>query len=454
MAKLQTITAVFLILIFICTLCSRNATCDVSNDTEPFNAIPSTVKGDSIDKLPLTTDQTFAYDAKIVEITDALQTNGTTNTNSPDWSANATAISENATVRDVVSEPVVESVVHEMIKTKKALTKCKDGLILRAWPIENITYGDRFARGMVYFLVMCYLFLGVSIVSDRFMAAIEKITAIEKEVTVRRSDGTKQIVIVRVWNETVANLTLMALGTSAPEILLSIIEIFTMNFQAGELGPSTIVGSAAFNLFCIIAICVVVIPSNQIRRIKHLRVFFVTAAFSIFAYVHLYLILAFFTPGVVTVAEGIITFLFFPLIVLVAYIADRRLLVYKYLSKGYRLNEHGLMVQMETMNPAPKEHRSDSVILDNGNELMATDFKDLDRIRNDYVCMLQQLRQQHPHYDRDTLEMMAQEQLLDSSPKSRAFYRIQVCSQQPFDIARWLHNKNKCQCWYISNEDD
>lgn len=112
---------------------------------------------------------------------------------------------------------------------------------------------------------------------------------------------------------------------------------------------------------------------------------------------------------------------------MVAYIADRRLLVYKYLSKGYRLNEQGtLMVQMETLNTTPKEHRSNSVILDNGNELLPDEFKDPDRIRNDYVCILQHLRQQYPHYDRDTLETMAQEQLLDSSPKSRAFYRIQV----------------------------
>lgn len=39
-----------------------------------------------------------------------------------------------------------------------------------------------------------------------------------------------------------ANLTLMALGSSAPEILLSIIEIVGNNFEAGDLGPGTIVG--------------------------------------------------------------------------------------------------------------------------------------------------------------------------------------------------------------------
>ena len=59
---------------------------------------------------------------------------------------------------------------------------------------------------------------------------------------------------VYIWNATIANLTLMALGSSAPEILLSIIEIVSSGFYAGELGPSTIVGSAAFNLLGISAV--------------------------------------------------------------------------------------------------------------------------------------------------------------------------------------------------------
>ncbi|VDM28829.1 unnamed protein product [Toxocara canis] len=82
---------------------------------------------------------------------------------------------------------------------------------------------------------------------------------------------------VRIWNDTVSNLTLMALGSSAPEILLSIIEVIGKGFEAGDLGPNTIVGSAAFNLFMIIAICVMAVPSTEIRRQKHLDVFCVTA---------------------------------------------------------------------------------------------------------------------------------------------------------------------------------
>jgi len=73
---------------------------------------------------------------------------------------------------------------------------------------------------------------------------------------------------VRIWNDTVANLTLMALGTSAPEILLSMIEIIGNDFKAGELGPGSIVGSAAFNLMGITAVCLSAIPGTEIRQVK------------------------------------------------------------------------------------------------------------------------------------------------------------------------------------------
>ena len=80
-----------------------------------------------------------------------------------------------------------------------------------------------------------------------------------------RSNGETMVVNVRIWNETVSNLTLMALGSSAPEILLSVIEVVGNNFEAGDLGPGTIVGSAAFNLFVIIGLCVSVIPEGEVR---------------------------------------------------------------------------------------------------------------------------------------------------------------------------------------------
>ena len=162
----------------------------------------------------------------------------------------------------------------------------------------------------------------------------------------------------------------MALGSSAPEILLSVIEIMSSGFYAGELGPSTIVGSAAFNMLIISAVCVghsarrlrpfdnrarsvqahpptrvgsgrrlrahaqslcdlplvcrcvVAIPDGGSRTIKELPVFYITAAFSLFAYIWLIVILTVHTPNFVDIWEALVTFLMFPLLVYVAYLAD------------------------------------------------------------------------------------------------------------------------------------
>ncbi|XP_060805037.1 sodium/calcium exchanger 1 isoform X2 [Amyelois transitella] len=305
--------------------------------------------------------------------------------------------------------------------TPQHVLQCSEGLVLPIWkPLEDVPTLDIALRGVVYFLALMYLFIGVSIVSDRFMAAIEVITSREKEVRVRRN-GSDQIIVVRVWNETVANLTLMALGSSAPEILLSVIEIAGKNFEAGDLGPGTIVGSAAYNLFVIIAICVVVIPDGEVRKIKHLRVFLVTATWSIFAYVWLYLILAVISPSEVEVWEGAITFLFFPATVLTAYIADRRLLVYKYLKKGYRVNERGVIVEAEgdgSVEMALKPNSNDDFASDD------EEGREIEKSRKEYVSVLRELRRQHPEEDLETVERMALETLMSRGPKSRAFYRV------------------------------
>lgn len=67
-----------------------------------------------------------------------------------------------------------------------------------------------------------------------------------------------------VWNWVVANITLMAVGSSAPEILLAVVEaIIQLNGPAGQLGPSTIVGSAAFNFFTITAVCQASLPVGK-----------------------------------------------------------------------------------------------------------------------------------------------------------------------------------------------
>ncbi|XP_063145901.1 sodium/calcium exchanger 3 [Candoia aspera] len=307
-------------------------------------------------------------------------------------------------------------------------SECKEGVILPIWYPENPSLGDKIARVIVYFVALIYMFLGVSIIADRFMASIEVITSQEKEITIRKPNGEAITTTIRIWNETVSNLTLMALGSSAPEILLSLIEVCGHGFVAGELGPSTIVGSAAFNMFIIIAICVYVIPDGETRKIKHLRVFFVTAAWSIFAYIWLYMILAVFSPGVVQVWEGLLTLFFFPVCVILAWIADRRLFLYKYMHKKYRTDKHrGIIIETEGDHPKGIEmdgKMMNSHFLD-GN-LVPMEGKEVDESRKEMIRILKDLKQKHPEKDLDQLVEMANYYALSHQQKSRAFYRIQA----------------------------
>ncbi|XP_030825708.1 sodium/calcium exchanger 2 [Camarhynchus parvulus] len=279
---------------------------------------------------------------------------------------------------------------------------------------------------------MMYLFLGVSIIADRFMASIEVITSREKEITVTKANGETSVGTVRIWNETVSNLTLMALGSSAPEILLSLIEVCGHRFQAGELGPGTIVGSAAFNMFVVIAVCVYAIPAGESRRIKHLRVFFVTASWSIFAYIWLYLILAVITPGVVQVWEAFLTLLFFPACVVFAWAADKRLLFYKYVYKRYRADPRsGIIIGTEAGRP-PKDLEADGGFPalpepDPGASPSPTpEEKELDESRREVIQILKDLKQKHPEKELEQLLDAANYMALVHQQKSRAFYRIQA----------------------------
>jgi solute carrier family 8 (sodium/calcium exchanger) len=178
-------------------------------------------------------------------------------------------------------------------------------------------------RAILYFFGLGWCFLGIAVVCDQFMEAIEMVTSKERVVWVKVHGDTKHKFHKRVWNDTVANLTLMALGSSAPEILLSVIELVGNSFFAGELGPSTIVGSAAFNLLVITAVCVSAIPAPDTRKIDGLSVFGVTASLSVFAYVWLIVILKWSSADVVSKEEALLTFLFFPMLVIVAFIADK-----------------------------------------------------------------------------------------------------------------------------------
>ncbi|CAC5412240.1 SLC8A [Mytilus coruscus] len=210
---------------------------------------------------------------------------------------------------------------HVLENVENGTEQCASWLLLPAENLWNVGI-----RAFIYILAILYLFLGVAISSDIFMGSIETITS--KKRTIVTWDAEKEEKHERevlVWNETVANLTLMALGSSAPEILLATIEmIFTLGDTepADSLGTFTIIGSASFNLFVISSICVVSVSSPNVKYIKEFGVFIVTTIWSVWAYVWMLLVVQYISPGVIEPWEAWVTLLYMPMFVLNAYAQD------------------------------------------------------------------------------------------------------------------------------------
>ncbi|EKX46956.1 hypothetical protein GUITHDRAFT_41650, partial [Guillardia theta CCMP2712] len=190
-------------------------------------------------------------------------------------------------------------------------------------------------RAFLYLLGLLWCFAGVSILSDAFMAGIERITNTTYKKRVLRKDDNGQTVTDDggnpvyeevenlIWNPAVANLTLMALGSSTPEILLAVIEICFSGFFSGDLGPGTVVGSASYNLNIITAVCMLALPAGVGRKVDNMTVFLLTSMSSVLAYLWMYISVSVWTPNVVTVEEAAVTFGMFPVLTLLVYLADR-----------------------------------------------------------------------------------------------------------------------------------
>eukprot|EP00929_Paragymnodinium_shiwhaense_P054660 TRINITY_DN27408_c0_g1_i1.p1 TRINITY_DN27408_c0_g1~~TRINITY_DN27408_c0_g1_i1.p1 ORF type:complete len:729 (-),score=142.32 TRINITY_DN27408_c0_g1_i1:43-2229(-) len=71
------------------------------------------------------------------------------------------------------------------------------------------------------------------------------------------------------------------------------------------------------------AICIVSIPSAEVRYINELQVYAVTAPFSILAYGWLLVVLVWHTPDKVDLSEALVTLLLFPLLVVLAFAGEK-----------------------------------------------------------------------------------------------------------------------------------
>jgi len=292
----------------------------------------------------------------------------------------------------------------------------EDCFIGMALPFINESTWDWRVRAVLYLVGLLYSFLGISIISDIFMCAIEKITSKTTEIHIASADADSpsDVIEVPVWNNTVANLTLMALGSSAPEILLAVIGIIGNNFESEALGPSTIVGSASFNLLAISAVCIAGVPTGEIRRIKAFPVFIITSFFSVFAYIWIVIVLVVSTPDKVDLWEAIVTFLFFPVLVVIAFFADKGHFNKIFCQGEERPSEKGEK-QLE-LGPLSGESQgmlpSEESFFKNGkvNKEALVDF-------------IKTIKKNTNLSDEDAA-IMAASKVVDSRPKTRIWYRI------------------------------
>ncbi|KAE8286671.1 Sodium/potassium/calcium exchanger 4 [Larimichthys crocea] len=107
---------------------------------------------------------------------------------------------------------------------------------IHEFPSDLFSSQERKSGAIVLHIVAAlYMFLALAITCDEyFVTSLEKIC--------EKLD----------LSEDVAGATFMAAGSSAPELFASVIGVFITH---GDVGVGTIVGSAVFNILCIIGVC-------------------------------------------------------------------------------------------------------------------------------------------------------------------------------------------------------
>ncbi|ONK61610.1 uncharacterized protein A4U43_C08F31750 [Asparagus officinalis] len=182
-------------------------------------------------------------------------------------------------------------------------------------------------RAFLYLLALAYCFMGLSAITARFFQSMENIVKHTREVVeIDPVTNTKVIRREKFWNYVIADITLLAFGTSFPQISLATIDAIRNigQLNAGGLGPGTLVGSAAFDLFPIHAVCVLVPKAGSLKKISDVGVWLVELFWSFWAYFWLYIILEIWTPNMITLLEALLTVLQFGILLLHAYAQDKR----------------------------------------------------------------------------------------------------------------------------------
>lgn len=130
-----------------------------------------------------------------------------------------------------VPKPAVDSLLG--IGSVLGRDKCESYLIFRG----ETALGDGL-RAFLCFLGLAYCFLGLSAVTARFFLSMENVVKHTREVVEIDPDSQTEIVRrEKVWNFAIADISLLAFGTSFPQISLATIDAIRNlgNLYAGGL---------------------------------------------------------------------------------------------------------------------------------------------------------------------------------------------------------------------------
>lgn len=114
-------------------------------------------------------------------------------------------------------------------------------------------------RGFLYFMALAYCFIGLSAITDRFFRSMENVVKHSRRVEeIDPCTNAKVVRYRKVWNYAVADIALLAFGTSFPQISLATVDAIRNlgNLYAG--GPSLFY---AFYIICS-KICVMVLAER------------------------------------------------------------------------------------------------------------------------------------------------------------------------------------------------
>ena len=132
----------------------------------------------------------------------------------------------------------------------------------------------------------------------------------------------------------------------------------------------------------------------------------------------------------IEVWEAVVTFIFFPALIILAFLTDRKFFVSEW--RKYRVNQRRVIVA-ESVKKGEGVHYSKGLEEGTDGDVAIGDGNDDDRQailqkrREDISVASAALKAQHTTLkgaDKDTVRKFAAYEVMESTPKSRAFYRI------------------------------